>query len=114
MSEAGTQDELPGDTVLQVSPRVRGAGQEGKVLREHQDHQERARQQLLRRQPQVPGSGRGGGGRRELHRAALDKHGQSGSQHLEGILLYYLYISIFAYTIHPAYSLLNIIMATEN
>lgn len=48
----------------QVPARLRCAGQEGEMLRQHQDHEERPRFAILRRESQIPGRRDGGRGRR--------------------------------------------------
>ena len=37
MSETKKKDELPGDPIVQISPRLWPSGQEGQMLREYAD-----------------------------------------------------------------------------
>ena len=83
MQEARAPDEFPRDPELQVPSRVRRAKQAAAVLRQRQDHEERARLKLLRRQPQVPGRRGRGRRRRQLPRCAARQSGSRGSHRVK-------------------------------
>lgn len=59
---------VPWCSKQQVSTRLRCASQEGEMLRQHQNHEERPRFAILRRESEVPGRRDGGCGWRCIPR----------------------------------------------
>ena len=59
---------VPWRSKQQISPRVRRTSETREMLRQHQDHEERSRFAILRRESQVPGRGDGSGWRRGIPR----------------------------------------------
>lgn len=57
---------VPRRSKQQISARLRCAGQEGEMLRQHQDHEERPRFAILRRKFEVSGRRDGGCGWRSV------------------------------------------------
>lgn len=57
---------VSGHTELQVPSCLRRAGEEGPMLRQHPDNEERPRFPVLRRESEIRGRGNGSGGRRRL------------------------------------------------
>ena len=75
MSETNEKNEFSWNPVFKISSCVRASGEERQMLRKPAYHTQRSRRQLLRRQPQVPGRGGGGGRGRHFPRGASGQVG---------------------------------------